>query len=202
MIVSGEKALAVFRKVKHIREEYRMYVLNGAVNVISIEDLQRVIEQMYELKIEKRLVPFEGQFIRGMMERWPDRIIVSVRSQQEPDWMRFTATKEMCHCVIDEKEDWSTDGVDTLTDLLNEQLVAREDMAANVIQSEIFAEFAAIELLYPMECREADRAALEKNETTYVKIGSYHGIPAAMAARAHTESYYDLAREMWEALQD
>lgn len=202
MIVSGEKALAVFRKVKQIREEYRAYVLNGAVNVISLEDLQRIIEQMYDLKIEKRLVPFEGQFIRGMMERWPDKIVVSVRSQQEPDWMRFTATKEMCHCVIDETEDWSTDGVDTLTDLLNEQIVAREDMAANAIQSEIFAELAAVELLYPMECREADRAALESNATTYVKIGTYHGLPAAMVSRAHSESYYDLAKQMWDTLAE
>lgn len=202
MIVSGEKALAVFRKVEQIREEYRAYVLNGAVNVISIEDLQRIIEQMYDLKIEKRLVPFEGQFIRGMMERWPDKIVVSVRSQQEPDWMRFTATKEMCHCVIDEKEDWSTDGVETLTDLLNEQLVANENMAANAIQSEIFAELAAIELLYPIECREADRAALADNESTYVKIGAYHGMPAAMVARAHSEGYYELATKMWKALKE
>jgi Zn-dependent peptidase ImmA (M78 family) len=199
MIVSTDLAHAVFKKVKYIREEYRRTVLNGDANVISVESLQRVIEGMYRFKIQKSLVPFEGEFIRGMMERWHDRLQIWVRANQSPDWLRFTATKEMCHGVIDEEEDWSVKGVGTLEDILVEYRLVEGEAAARATQSEIFAELAAIELLYPFECREADIQALARNETTLVKIAGYHGIPTAMVGRALSPSHHEFASRFWAA---
>lgn len=201
MIVSRDLAINVFKKVKHIREEYRQTVLAGDANVISIEDLQWVVERMYDLKIEKRLVPFVGEFIRGMVERWADRLLVSVRAGQSVEYTRFTAVKEICHGVIDEKEDWSTHGTETLSDVLNENLTSKPtEMAARATQSELFAELAAVELLYPYDCRVADKQKLELGTTTIVKIATYHKLPAAVVTRALSKGHFDFAEMIWAEL--
>ena len=197
MMVSKEIAAAVYRKVKLIREEYRTKVLKGDANVISIERLQWVIEGMYDLKIKKRLVPFDATFVRGMIERWTDLVIISVRQEQTEDWLRFTAVKEMCHVVIDEKEDWSTLGVSTLESVLVEYGLSNGKASARATQSEAFAEVAAIELLYPYETRLADLEKLEIGSTTMVKIASEQKLPASIVSRALSSQHQMFAAYYW-----
>ncbi len=62
MLLNAEKAEDIFRKVKHLREEYNAYVIGGDSGVLRIEDLHAVVERMYEIKIIKTAVPFEGAF--------------------------------------------------------------------------------------------------------------------------------------------
>lgn len=202
MIVDLDLATRAFKKVKHIREHYRAVVLKGDANVISVEDLQWVIGDMYDLQIEKKTVPFVGEFIRGMVERWQGRLLIFVRAEQPPEWIRFTAVKEMCHGVIDEKEDWSPVGTETLGDVLNENLSANAEMAARTVQSELFAELAAVELLYPFDCRVADREKLEMGTTTIIKIATYHKVPAAIVQRALAKGHFDFASMVWVALDE
>jgi hypothetical protein len=60
---------------------------------------------MYGIKIEKREVLVDGEYLRGLVERCADRARILLRAWQGDDWMRFTGTKELYHLAIDEKED-------------------------------------------------------------------------------------------------
>lgn len=197
MLLDSDKAVAVFKKVKQIQEEYASYVLGGMTNYISIDDLQGVIEQMYQLKIIKKQVAFEGDFVRGLVERYDNQAIIRVRMDMAEDWKRFTAVKEMCHVVIDDPEDRSVFGVETLKDLLVEFSVENNEQARKATQSEVFAEIAAIELLYPFDNRAADAQKLNASETTYTAIATYHKMPALMVQRAHANWYQDMATTIW-----
>lgn len=197
MLLDSDKAVVVFKKVQHIQEEYARYVLGGATNYISIEDLQKVIEQMYNLEIIKKHVAYEGEFLRGLVERYDDKAIIRVRMGMPEDWKRFTAVKEMCHVVIDEPEDRSIFGVDTLKDLLVEFSVENNEEAQKATQSEVFAEIAAVELLYPFDNRAADSRKLVDGETTFTAIATYHKIPTLMVQRAHDNWYHEMAATIW-----
>ncbi|MBZ9808108.1 hypothetical protein [Mesorhizobium sp. ESP-6-2] len=197
MLVSTEKLLQVLRKVRQLREEYRSYVLGGDANMVSIEDLQRCIEQMYELEIIKTQVVFTSTFTRGLMERYKNKVIIRVKHDQTDDHKRFTATKEMCHPVVDEKEDWSTDGVGRIQDLLIEFEVTNGEAPHQATQSEVLAEIAAIEVLYPYECRGIDLQRLARGETTLVKIATYHRVPATVVSRALADQYHQLITGLW-----
>jgi hypothetical protein len=56
-----------------------------------------------------------------VVERYADRARILLRAGQGDDWMRFTATKELYHLAIDEKEDWSPRGHETIQSLLIEE---------------------------------------------------------------------------------
>lgn len=206
MLVNDDKMKAVYKKVKFIREEYRQYVIGNDTTYISIEDLQHIIAGMYGLEIRKTEVPGQPEFIRGMMERWGKLIKIRLRRGQEYDWKRFTAVKEMCHAVIDEQEDWSTEGVSTIIDLLFEfalESMEHEAEEANrVSQSEVLAEVAALEILYSFEFRDRDRKRIEDKQATVETIAAEHGIPVAMISRALAKTYHqDIATPLWTAIE-
>ncbi len=202
MIVSVDLACAVFRKVELIREEYHAKVLNGDQAMLSIESLRWVLESMYQRRILTSLVPFEGEFIRGMVERWKDRLQIYVRANQPRDWLRFTAVKEMCHAFIDEPADWSTEGVKTLDGVLVEYRLTEGAVAPRTAQSEIFAELAAIELLYPYDDRVRDLAKLAapNADLSITKIANYYGIPTAMVSRALASGHHTFSTRIWNEL--
>jgi Zn-dependent peptidase ImmA (M78 family) len=198
MIVEAAKAENAFRKVKHVREEYRRYSLGANMNVVSIEDLVATIASMYNLKIERKGVKFEAEYTRGMLLRYEGRAIIYVRHQLDEDLKRFTAVKELCHLFLDEKEDWSVDGVTTISDLQND--VRLSELAKNTSQSEVFAEIAAIELMYPFECRCGDLEKVTTDGFSSSKIALHHGMPTAMVERALSTRYHEFAQSLWAVI--
>lgn len=201
MFLNEERALEAFKKVKLIREHYRKMVVGADMNVLSVEDLQWVIEDMYECKITKMQVPFEGLYVRGVMERHNGNVTIRIQQGLSDDWKRFTAVKELCHVAIDEKEDWSVNGVATIKDLLLEYALESDTEADRVTQSEVFAELAALELMYPFECREGDRQKIKNGTATVITIANHHKMPASMVSRVLTEQYHTgIAGLLWEQI--
>jgi hypothetical protein len=198
MLISGEKAIAVYKKIAQVREHYRATVLRGDSNRLSIEDFQKVVADMYQVTITKAQVGFSGTYVRGMMERYENLVKIRVRLDLAQDWKRFTAVKELCHVIIDEREDWSVDGIATLRDLVVEYTLESGAVARRVVQSEALAEVAAIEMMYPFECRTHDLIAVLQNKTTEVKIAHYYGLPPSIVERALNQKFHDaVATPLW-----
>lgn len=198
--VLSSKIEATFRKVRDIQEFVRQYVLAHDKMPVSVEDTQWAIEEKYTLKIIKELVDFESVHVRGMMERYADgHANVFVKETQDVDpklnlfWHRFITVKEMMHLAIDEHEDWSSDGCDTIEDLIKDHAFEGMHIPRHEIQSEALAEVAAIELLYPMEFRIADI----KNGTPKTELSAIYEVPLYVVDRALSESYMKLARLTW-----
>lgn len=202
MILSGERTETVFRKVKQIQEELAAYVLASDRPDLSIEDFQYVIENMYGIKIEKYAVPFEANFLRGMMERYEKRAIIYVRKDMSYELIRFTAVKEMCHIAIDQEEDWSSSGHETIRDLVSEYSIQNDKEAEITSQSEMLAEIAATELLYPFDHRQIDRKKVENGETTIGKIANHYKIPQFIVSRGLGDNHHEIAEFMWEIVNN
>ncbi len=164
----------------------------------QVEDLSDCVSAMYQLNIHKFGVPFVAEHTRGMMLRYPDRAEIYVRHTLNESWKRFTAVKELCHVMLDEEDDWSTDGVQTISDLQSDLRLSEVGTATS--QSETLAELAAMELMYPFECREVDRRKIATGETTPVKIAVYHNMPTAMVERALLSSYHEVAGTLWDQI--
>ena len=197
MLVDRAKLEVVFRKVRQVQDEIKDYCLAPDRPDLPVEDFQRIVSQMYKIKIDKFSVPFEGSFVRGMLERYRDRAIIYVKKGMGEEWTRFVAVKEMCHLVNDEEEDWSVLGVSTIKEMLSEYKVARDELAAKVAQSEMLAEIGATELLYPFLYRDRDIQELNAGDITLPKISGYFKAPEVVIARALSEDYHSLASEIW-----
>jgi Zn-dependent peptidase ImmA (M78 family) len=72
---------------------------------MPVEDIQWVIQSMYDRTIEKYQVPFEGTFPNGLMERYENNIKIYIKKNIDEDHKQFAAVKELCHVIIDETED-------------------------------------------------------------------------------------------------
>lgn len=198
--VLSEKLENTFRKVRDLQEFIRLYVLAPDKIPVSVEDTQWAIEEKYDLRIEKIVVDFEAKHIRGMMERYADGAAkVYVRKNQDPDketceyWCRFIAVKEMIHLAIDEREDWSPNGVATIEELIRDHSFEQLKPAREEIQSEHLAEVAAFELLYPMEFRQGD---IDKG-VAFSKLAAEYEIPEYVVERVLDPGYMKMARALW-----
>ena len=120
MLVDRAKIEIVFRKVRQVQGEIRAYCLAPDRPDLPVEDFQRIVSQMYNIEILKFSVPFEGSFVRGMLERYRNKAIIYIKKGMGEEWTRFVAVKEMCHIVNDEEEDWSVNGVSTIKEMLSE----------------------------------------------------------------------------------
>lgn len=206
MLVTTVRIESVYRKIKLIKEHMKMYCLAPDRAKLSVEDLQWCISDMYNLKIQKLEVAFEGEYVRGMVERYPDRARILVRAGQSDEWMRFTSVKELCQLAIDEPEDWSPLGHKTIENLLIEEHLDLEQdeatqkarkIADGKAQSEKMAEIAAIELMYPYEFREGDLEAIGKT-TTLKAVALHFHVPEFVIGSALHPARRHIAQLGWE----
>ena len=192
MYIDLTKTVNAFRKVRQVREEYERYAIGGIPTKISVDTLRDIVSQMYEREIVMRAVPYGAMLTRGLIAEYGSQSIVYVSRSLDEDWLRFTVVKEICHIVIEEEEDWSVDGVETIKNLiLDIRLAGQHDPNDNATQSEILAELAAIELMYPFDSRQFDRKRLVAGETNPVKLANEQGLPQAIIAQAVSKRYND-----------
>lgn len=166
-----------------------------------MEDVQFVISSMYKVAISKEQVPFEGTMVRGLVERYGENgeaAKIYTKKDIDDDSKRFATIKELCHIMIDEKDDWSPDGAETIDNLLTEYSVDNQDFAKSQSQSEIFAEISAIELMYPYNVRLSDSVLLKKKSLTIAKIANVHKIPPEIVERSLSRWYQKMAKTIWD----
>lgn len=198
MLLDDVRTITAFRKVLQLRDEIKAYCLAPDRPDLPVEDFQAIVTRMYGVAIKKFEVPFEGTFLRGMIERYPSRAVIYVKKNMEEDWKRFAAVKEMCHIVNDEREDWSIDGASTIRKMLAEYHIRRDRLVIPAVQSEVLAEITAIEILYPYEERLRDIDSVSGSGNTIAQIASFYKIPEVIVAQALSDWYHDMARTVWE----
>ncbi|MCO6386689.1 hypothetical protein [Aliihoeflea sp. 40Bstr573] len=201
--VYSAKLESAFRKVSDIQEFVRQYVIAPDKLPVSVEDTQWAIEEKYGFKITKELVDFEAEHIRGMMERYENGTAhVFIRQRQDNDltvngyWHRFIAVKELSHLAIDEKEDFNWDGSKTIEELIADHIFEGMRPAKIEIQSEVLAELVAIEILYPMEFRQAD---IESGRLPS-DLAKDYGVPPYVIERALSQGHMKMARALWHEI--
>jgi hypothetical protein len=200
MQLDSQRANVVFRKVLQVREHLKAYCLGHDRPDLSVEDLHRTIESMYDIKIEKYQVPFEGKFLSGLTERINGGAKIYIKKNSEDDSKRFAAIKELCHVLIDEKEDWSSDGVRTISTLLVEYVVNDNDTSTAFSQSEVFAEIAALEVSYPYADRVKDRELVAAGTLTTVRAAGIYRLPEFFIDRALSDWYHELSTSIWNEI--
>jgi hypothetical protein len=203
MLLDPDKLTAVLNKVRVIREHMaKGYCEPGPI--LSVMDLHWAVGDAYDLEIEMLEVSFDGTNFRGKVERYSGkRARILVRAEQSPSFMRFVTVKELSHLMNDEEDDWSSLGVETITNLMKEWEMCADGgdghkNPANPLQSEALAEIGAIELMYPFEFREADIAKLAAGTTTIEAIALEHEAPsyAIEQALGHHETF----KACWKAI--
>lgn len=199
MHIDDAKTTMTLKKVAVLREQLGKMCLGKQSLELSVMDLHYVVEQVYGLKIEMREVSFQAVYLSGKVERYADnRARVLVRANLVDTVKRLVAVKELCHLVLDEQDDWSTDGPAMLEAIIADSqasLPAKHGFLTP-IESEALALFAAGELMYPAEFRDADAAKLAAGTTTVSAIALQHEVPPFVVEQAlRTEAHHKPLRD-------
>lgn len=193
----SEKVAAVFVKAKRLNEA----IWDGDdAGKLSIDRLKAIISDMYAVEITIIEVDFEGKHVRGMIEIYNGgrTAKVYIRAKQHDLWKRFVTVKELCHVVIDKKEDWSPHGSDTLEKLIVGDVLDLADH--NGFASERLAEVIAHELVYPHEHRRPDLAKIAAGDCNLNDLALKYGVPIEIAARVLSQSYLTMCDTFWRAV--
>jgi Zn-dependent peptidase ImmA (M78 family) len=193
----NEKVGAAFIKAKRINEA----IWDGAdAGHLSIDRLKTIIADLYAVEIVLLEVNFKGDHLRGMIEVYNGgrTAKVYIRAKQHDLWKRFVAVKELCHVIIDKREDWSSDGVETLEKLIvGDVLDLQSD---NAFLSERLAEVVAHELVYPHEHRRDDLARVQAGEVKPNDLALKFGIPVEIIQRVLSQSYLSMCDVFWRSV--
>jgi len=204
MLIPADEIVKVLNKVRVAREHLNASWPPKDACVLSVMDFHWAVQDIYGLDIEMLKVSFSAEHVRGKVERYSGRARVLVRASQTPEFLRFVAVKELCHLMIDEADDWSSTGVETIKGLLKEWELQGENGTGHLnpsdpLKSEMLAEIAAIEMMYPREFRAADIAKIAANEATVQKVALQHELPPYAIEQAHR--HHDILEDCWKAIE-
>jgi hypothetical protein len=204
MLINGEEITAVLNKVRVAREHLNNSWPPKDAYVFSVMDFHWAVQDIYALQIEMLKVSFAAEHVRGKVERYGNsRARVLIRAAQSPEFLRFVTVKELCHLMIDESDDWSSLGVETVKGLLKEWALTEENGTGHTnpsdpLKSEMLAEIAAIEMMYPRAFRSGDITKIKANEATLQKVALQHELPAYAIEQAHR--HHDILESCWVAI--
>jgi Zn-dependent peptidase ImmA (M78 family) len=175
----------MLKKIQQVRNHYKQYILGGDGVPISLKDLMWVIGDMYDIKVSIYEVDYVGEFTRGLIERYADRARILIRAGIHERLRKFVVAKELSHIIIDEREDWSPLGSETIRKAMIERASLTElHRLSPSTMSETYAHAAAIELLYPLEYREDDAVKLQNGELTLQELADHYQIPPFLIEHA------------------
>lgn len=168
---------------------------NGEMLPISVDAVTDYIAEQCGVKIEIREVIFEATHLKGRKETYADgTVIIELRSNLSDFWKRFVALKELMHILVDKDEDDLTPYGDVILEklMLEGHIgVISGDGDSPPAQSELVAEVAAIEVIYPIGLRRADAEEIEDPETdmTMSKLGLKYEAPRPIISTALNHEY-------------
>jgi hypothetical protein len=162
---------------------------------ISVDAVTDYIAAHCSVEIEIREVVFEATHLKGRKETYSNgQVIIEIRSNLSDFWKRFVAIKELMHILVDKDDDDLT----PYGDVILEKLVLEGHIGvisgngdAPPAQSELVAEVAAIEVIYPIGLRKSDSEKLKdsNNEITMNKIGLIYEAPGPIVSTALNAEY-------------
>lgn len=172
-------------------------VFNGDTQklAISVDAVTDYIAAHCNMEIEIREVIFEATHLKGRKETYKGgKVIIEIRSNLSDFWKRFVAIKELMHILVDKDDDDLTPYGDVILEKLvleGHIGVLSGDGDSPPAQSELVAEVAAIEVIYPVVLRRADSDDIKdpESEMTMSKIGLKYEAPSPIVSTALNSDY-------------
>ncbi len=170
-------------------------MLAGDDPTVSIDNLHRMIEQMYGIKVVLKEIPVSTVHVVSIVRRYHDGTAeIVLRSPLSDAEKRFAVAKELLHLVLDEREDWSTQAAETINGLIELQRLELDGVSDHkpspIVICEHLAEFAAIELLYPYEARPGIEKEVEASgRLSWATVALRYRLPVRAIRTAHYAPY-------------
>jgi Zn-dependent peptidase ImmA (M78 family) len=182
-----------FSEVNNISEIYRLNYLAADATVRSVDNLHNLcgtfLEKKVLLKFHKQR--FSDSSVRGFYVNYPDRFEIVILQGQNKCWTRFVTCKELFHVILDGTESRTID-IEGLIDEFTISFLETEHSATSSAATEILAEVAAMEFLFPYENRAAALEKCNDDPENYMEIARFYSIPRVLVEKYLNKHFMDI----------
>lgn len=168
---------------------------------VRVENIQKAVEDLTGKKIVKKLVDFQAEHLRSVTEIYDDGTArIYIRENQKIEWQKYGAVKEYSHLLYDDpREDYEVDPVKILKFLTSNTPFQLDAGHTPAEVSEKMTEILTLEIIYPIEWREEDRAFLENGGQISELVEKRH-VPAVHIQRGCSEAAIASSKAIWDAM--
>jgi hypothetical protein len=195
MYLTADKVVNGLVCAQRVLSSPKVFAERAELLPISIDAVSDVIRDLSGYQVTMRSVIFEGTHVFARVEKYRDMTAkIDVKHSLDEDWKRFVAAKELLHLIIDKEEDMSPYGDQTLDKLVRDGHIGIVSQNGDKppAQSELIAEVAAMELLYPIQNRLADVKNAPTMPLNYAKLAIRYGIPVNFIDTVYSEDYFKM----------
>lgn len=190
MIVQPKDIRFCLDKADEIASQYILYVLNSGGFHRSVDDMVWLCNEYLKVEVKKKQLnlPSADSSIRGLYVATDVGYEIYLLEGMNFCWNRFVLCKELFHVLLDSEEYRTMYIYGHLKDVANSfpQLMAEPGRAT---VSELMAEIAAMEFLFPYKERAFQRT--DNNPLDYLAIADYYKVPQFYVERYLSKSWMD-----------
>ena len=193
---------------KHVDHYYWWHTPSDDKDKINVENIQKIVQMITGLEIEKKIVLVPDNPIRGYVERYPTKIDIYINEDQSvPEsrnyeivpWQKHTTIKELSHVLLDDDNSFEPDPNATLGEMVQYSGPFLSEEMSPTVLSEHMAEILAMELHYPLEFRREDRGYIDAGGDI-AELVKRRQVPENIIIKACNPNYMDKCHKVWEQL--
>lgn len=198
-----DRVLEAFIRLHRINKNKKLDVIDTDRIPVSVEDVLSVISECCGYSITVNAVQYEGVHTRGLVEINPNKKEATIyfRASQTPYEQRFVVVKEASQLIVNSgPDDCSTYGVDTISGMLQDAYsreTGQHTEQPRPVQSDVLAEFVAIEIMYPYGCRMHDEVQARSAPLNYPTLAKKYEIPHFVIAKGLNPANMAISSDLW-----
>ena len=192
----------LYKGVRDVRAALAELPLQGSAKVHSISQIVSAFEAVYKVKVRRFKVPdLKDELLRGTYLSFGQEVRVCIDKNLSPQWERYITVKELCHLILTDPEYMTEEPVDLLELMIHEETAPKDGEAPLDLVSDMWAKWAAYEILFPKEEREEGRKSLAEVDGLFALSATYQ-IPEHVVEWVLSDAYAEACDEAWEQIPD
>jgi Zn-dependent peptidase ImmA (M78 family) len=193
----------LFKGVRDVRAELSKELVPEGETVHSVPQIVTAFEKVYAVKIRRFKVPdLKDNLVRGAYLSFGQDVRILIDKNLPPDWERYITVKELCHLILTDPEYMTEEPVALLEAMIHEETTPLDGEAPLDLVSDMWAKWAAYEILFPHEDREEAAKTLPSNDTAMFALAEKYEVPEHVVDWVLSETHMQTCKAAWGKLQD
>lgn len=193
----------LFKGVRDVREALGTDAIPPNCMVHSLPSIVGAFERVYKVKVRRFKVPdLKDNLLRGTYLSFGVNVHVLIDKNLSPDWERYITVKELCHLILTDPEYMTQEPVALLEMMIHEETSPKDGEAPLDLVSDMWAKYAAYEILFPYVDRAEAKAKLMADEETLFSLAEKYQIPEHVVDWVLSDAHMAACAATWAKISN
>lgn len=187
----------LFKGVRDVRAALAGVDLPAPSVVHSVPQIVAAFEVVYKVKVRRFKVPdLKDELLRGAYLSFGAEVRICIDKNLSTEWERYITVKELCHLILTDPEYMTEEPTTLLELMIHEETTPKDGEAPLDLVSDMWAKWAAYELLLPHDARPGAREKLAEVGGLFSLSATYQ-IPEHVVEFVLSDGYMETCDEAW-----